>query len=236
MMSPAATFLSLAQSFRVALEVRVVIAEAAGRIELVDRRASGFACEQLGDRSGVDRPDRRMTRCQNVHGAMPAGSGAAMRREAPFHFVYVRAVDRQAESVAPQLRDWVRANHRHVACGRRTRAVCAVRRIGPDLAHGRRWSLARPRLRSDEWRRPRSGFSGPGGEGRMQQPPCDGARIESANQSGNDPAPAPSFRAHLNTTRVPAFTSDATRAASQFVSRTQPCDCAWPIRLGSGVP
>jgi hypothetical protein len=41
---------------------------------------------------------------------------------------------------------------------------------------------------------------------------------------------------HRNCTGVPARTSAVTRAASQFVIRTQPCDSVRPIAAGSGVP
>ena len=40
----------------------------------------------------------------------------------------------------------------------------------------------------------------------------------------------------VNTTRVPGLTSAASFSASQFVSRTQPCDAVLPTVAGSGVP
>ena len=57
------------------------------------------------------------------------------------------------------------------------------------------------------------------------------------NSDGDEPSAFEALPGHSeNTTRVPGLTSDASRAASQLVRRTQPCDCACPTRFGVGVP
>ena len=48
--------------------------------------------------------------------------------------------------------------------------------------------------------------------------------------------PRSSCRHSSKTTRVPGLTSRASRSASQFVNRTQPCDSVRPIVDGSGEP
>lgn len=40
----------------------------------------------------------------------------------------------------------------------------------------------------------------------------------------------------LNTTAVPGCAQVSSRAASQLVRRTHPCDCTCPMREGCGVP
>src|SRR5262249_15130488 len=48
--------------------------------------------------------------------------------------------------------------------------------------------------------------------------------------------PCRASRHSVNSTGVPGWTRAPRRRASQFVNRTQPCDCVRPIFDGSGVP
>ena len=54
--------------------------------------------------------------------------------------------------------------------------------------------------------------------------------------ASDDATARPAACLHWKITGVPVLTSDASRAASQFVNRTHPCDSVWPMLPGSGVP
>ena len=121
----------------------------------------------------------------------------------------------------------------------------------------RRWALRRDS-------RPLAAGRSPASRGSSRGGPCDhGGTIQSdtaraASPPGAIPAEEPAARPgrerpqvappvarstgtqrflhSVNTTRVPGLTSAASRIASQFVSRTQPCDSVRPICDGSGDP
>ena len=214
--------LALAQARRVALQVGVVVAERSVGIELVDGDPARLAVEQLGDGAVLDRDDRRVPRRQDVD-----------------RFVRPRVRRRGAVRSCPSVVDSTSTSHRR----RGSRRSCRRRigdRIGADrLASvagsirraARRPTTVRPARRLDSLTRPlgrgRRGVSAMRLAERRAKPPARRhAGVEAGDERGNDtPAarvPSGSFENHR---RPRLATSAASRAASQLVSRTQPCDC-----------
>src|SRR5262245_21800415 len=85
---------AVVQSVGVAFEVRVVVLQPAGRIDLVDRVASKLAHEQLRDRAVGDGVNRRVARREDVHRLVR--TAAAPFLDAALPGVDVAAVDRHA--------------------------------------------------------------------------------------------------------------------------------------------
>ena len=117
------------------------------------------------------------------------------------------------------------------ASDRRLDHARRVGRQGPGRLAGRFVDVGR-------WlRRGRGRFTGCAFADRRANPPARRhAGVEAGDERGNHTPAAASLRAHLKITGVPGATSAASRAASQLVRRTQPCDCVCPTFEGSGVP
>ncbi len=211
--------LTVFQTVGVALEVRVVVTEALARIVFVDRvAATAFAEEQLRDGAALDGVHRRISRRQNVHRLVrPVAVLSAIGELSLERWPRPRRRSGRAD------RDG--ATHRSPTLLRSSRRFSrrpGCRRASP-LARDADASLAATAVRRTRRMTAK----------RPSHPEADrGAR----DQRRCDRAAAAPCALHLKTTGVPFVTSDATRATSQFVNRTQPCDAAWPTRPGSGVP
>ena len=204
--------LALAKTVRVPFEMRVVIADRAGRIELIHGIPAGLAVEQLCNRPVFGGVDRGVARGEDVDGLMRAAAGVARLAEHALEPLDVHSVDWHAQistsetvdgagSVGRAVRGQHRLSgrrHRLRRCGRLIRSVRAEAERGRKVARQRR-AAAKP----------------PAG--------CD-ARSEAKGERGQQ---APTVRTpafHRNNTGVPGCTIEATRAASQLVRRTHPCD------------
>jgi len=222
--------LAIVQAVGVPLEVGVVVRELVRRIELIDRVAAGLADEELGDCPIAHGVDGRVARRENVHRFVRPV--AATLGESALPRVDIAAVDRHAQILrGPGRGDDAFGADRRGACGLglgrvhvgsgigddRLRPVVAVQlRLGGDCRLRRSVRIQRPhgeraRAECDEQRRERNGVA----RGLLRH------RLQVRQR---------------NFTGVPGLTSAATRAASQLVSRTHPCDCVRPTVPGSGVP
>ena len=222
--------LAIAQACRVPLKVGVVVAELFGGIELVDGDPASLAVEEPGDGAVLDRDDRRVPRREDVDRFVPSGSAAAALCEVALPVVDIHVdvviVDRQPQVVPPKNSDRIGADR--LASDRRLDHARRVGRHGPGRLAGRFVDV--------------TAGCGDGRFGmrladRRANPPARRhAGVEAGDERGNDTPAAASLRAHLKITGVPGATSAASRAASQLVRRTQPCDCVCPTFEGSGVP
>src|SRR3954451_4555933 len=83
--------------------MRIVVAEAPARIELIDCRAACLAQKELRDCASLDRVHRSIARSEDVHRLVPARAAAAPLVEVPLEGFGVHAVDRKTEAAAPEL-------------------------------------------------------------------------------------------------------------------------------------
>src|SRR6185436_16346225 len=90
----------------VALQVRVVVAEATAGIELIDGAPARLAEEQFGDRPGIHRVNGRVARRQHVGGfmLMASPSGSALV-DISLERLDLHIVERQPQATIAKLRD-----------------------------------------------------------------------------------------------------------------------------------
>ena len=90
---------------RVVVQVRVVVAEAPARIELIEGDAARFADEQLRDGAVVHGVNRRVSRREDVHRFVRPAAGVTPLGESAFHRFDVHVVYRQAEAAVAHVAD-----------------------------------------------------------------------------------------------------------------------------------
>ena len=98
--SPALTLLPFAQALRVAVQVRVVVAERAAGVVLIDGDAAAHADEQLADDAGLHGAHRRAARREDVDRFVTAF--AARLVEAWLQRGVGHAVDRDPQALLAQ--------------------------------------------------------------------------------------------------------------------------------------
>ena len=166
----------------------------------------------------VHRMDGRVAGREDVDRFMRSMARIARIVELTAERLNVRVVDRHAQIALTEVRQGIsirvhRARWRRSSCRRR-----GLNRRGDGGRLDRRWRVEH-------------------GPRRMAaQRPAESKRGDAASEHGSGRPPRPPAPLHWKMTGVPFVTSAATRAASQFVRRTQPCDSACPTRPGSGVP
>src|SRR5439155_26927857 len=128
--------LALVQSVGISLEMRVVIAETAVRIELIDRVAARLAREQLGNGSIVHGLDRCVAWREDVHRLVNAT--VAMLVERAFPRIDIGAFDRHLQT---PMWDVAAGSDRFAA--RRDWGVRLQPHLGCDIVRDRRWRTVR---------------------------------------------------------------------------------------------
>ena len=245
---------ALLQAVRIALEMGVVVDEPLIRIELVDRQAAVPAGEEPRDGPRLDSQNWCVSRCQDVDRlVLPAAGALVVVR--PDEGVLTDPFDRNQEPPVAKLFDWVRADGCRRRCGPVfTVSGCGGRRFGRMKRRSRVGAPGRRRRRKigknalsealDGGRaleaiakaigtRPDEVAEPPDGDEITKTPARNPALAAAAARRSSRFVLMPQGR---KLTFVPGRTSAATLSASQFVSRTHPCDSVLPMRDGSGVP
>jgi hypothetical protein len=97
--------LAIVQSVGVPIQVRVVVAEAFRRIELINGVSSRFAEKQFRDLAVFDGANRRIPRREDIYRLMPAWFAAARFRKTSLHLSNTGTIERQPERMSSQFRN-----------------------------------------------------------------------------------------------------------------------------------